>query len=231
MESVSKNEFIFVFDSSALLHLSTLNLHPKVVETLEDVIAKFAENGSIFIPQEVRDQLKIRLLKYKEAQQLSSFGNKLLDFLLPKFKVRKPLQECEKIVTCTVSKLDILEDFQKKLEAGDKECIFLSLELSRTKKDKIVFLVTDDWDIKNVGNKIFQTQFIGNIYFLHEFFCFTSSKSIMKMTKNDLLDVFTTIKSLVKKGEWIKEIESIIRSVNEFLCPYKCETKKCSTVV
>ena len=170
-------------------------------------------NVNIYIPyavlEELRDQCKKGMIDHEKI---------IWYFLNQEVIVHNINEDLEKWCNDVLKRTNI--DIQK-LYKTDKHCIYLSLQLSRKKGIKIVFLVTDDLEMYEVSKVIFQKQCIGIVYLTAQFLIFLLTRKLMPFTLSEIYDYILRMYRDYN-GEFRDKIEKYLEEISRCLCPYSC---------
>ena len=121
-------------------------------------------------------------------------------------------------------------NFLKLKTTADKQCLTLALQLSRHNKYKLrnIYLVTDDTELYNIAEDIFNNQFIGKTYSSYHLLVFFSVRRIFRIAKSSLLDILVSFSNIYKRTPKFKEIQKLMDNVRKIICPHGCKYRsKC----
>lgn len=121
-------------------------------------------------------------------------------------------------------------DFLKLKTNADKQCLTLALQLSRHNEYKLrnICLVTDDTELYNIAEDIFNNQFIGKTYSSYHLLVFFSVRRIFRIAKSSLLDILISFSNIYERTQKLEEIQKLMDKVRRIICPYGCRYRsKC----
>jgi hypothetical protein len=210
----SKGLWMFILDTSAFR-----NLFDVKVEYGESVLLKLLDSCELCIPIAVREEISEDLERGefacsgKEKEEIGMILKNTRTLNFPEIE-----KECYNVLKRTHLK------FQGLRKKADKQCVSLSLQLSRHEKYRFrgICLITDDTELFDIAQAILSKQFIGNTYFSFQILVFLSARRILRMTKFNLVDLLNNILVSYKKFEKAKEIRELLKEVINNICPYSC---------
>ena len=210
--ATNKGSWMFVLDTSAFRNLFDIKLKA------ESLLLKLLDVCELCMPIAVREEISEDVKKgefassRKEEEEIRMIlkDTRILSF--PEIE-----KKCYKVLKRTDLKI---QGLRKK---ADRQCVSLSLQLSRHEKYRFrcIYLITDDIELFNIAQGILSRQFIGTTYFSFQMLVFLSVRRILGITKSNLVDLLNNILVSYKKFEKAKEVRNNI-------CPFNCEYRsKC----
>jgi len=211
----SKGSWMFILDTSAFRNLFDVKL-----EDGESVLLKLLDACELCIPIAVREEVSEDLEKgefacsVKEKEEIGIILKNTRTLNFPEIE-----KECYNVLKRTHLK------FQGLRKKADKQCVSLSLQLSRHEKYRFrsIYLITDDAELFNIAQAILSKQFIGNTHFSFQVLIFLSVRRILRITKSRLVDLLNEILAGYERIEKTKEVRELLKEVRNNICPYNCE--------
>ena len=218
--TTNKGSWMFILDTSAFRNLFNAKL-----KNDESILLKLLDVCELCLPVAVREEIFEDVKKRefacsrKEKEEIGMILKNARTLSFPEIE-----KECYKLLKRTDLKI---QGLRKK---ADKQCISLSLQLSRHGKYRFrcIYLITDDIELFNIAQGILSRQFIGNTYFSFQILVFLSVRRILRITKSNLVDLLNNIFVRYKKFEKAKEVLELLKELRNNICPFNCEYRsKC----
>jgi len=212
--TANKDLSMFVLDTSAFRRLFEVKLGND-----ESVLLKLLDICELCIPVEVKDEISDDLkagefaCSGKEKNEIGMILKNTRTLSFPEIE-----KECYRVLKGTDPKFQALQK-------ADKQCVSLSLQLSRHEKYRFrsIYLITDDTELFDIAQGVLSRQFIGNVYFSFQILVFLFVRRILRMTKFNLVNLLTSIQASYKKPEKANEVRELIEDVRKNICPYGCD--------
>lgn len=217
--TTNKSSWMFVLDTSAFRNMFDVKLKD------ESLLLKLLDVCELCMPVAVKEEISEDLKKgefassRKEEEEITMILKNTRTLSFPKIE-----KKCYKVIKRT----DL--NFQGLRKKADKQCVSLSLQLSRHEKYRFrcIYLITDDTELFNIAQGILRRQFAGNTYFFFQTLVFLSVRRVLRITRSNLVDLLNNILANYKKIEKAKEVTELIKEVRKNICPYSCKFRaKC----
>lgn len=211
MESVlATGKPLLILDTNAFWHLFQIRIDDE--SALLKIVNIYETYIPIHVKEEIEEDIKSKKFEFLEdherevRQILKIVGSK--DF-------REMEEECLKILKSSVI------EFRGISKPADKECISLSLQLSRHKEYKYatIFLVTDEKKLLEIANRIFNEQLIGSIFSSYKILIYLSVRGVLLISHSKLVDILRFMKNFYEESLQ-KELDEVIKKK---FCPYSCD--------
>lgn len=217
--TTDKGSWMFVLDTSAFRNLFDVKLKD------ESLLLKLLDVCELCMPIAVREEISEDVKKGefassgKEEEEIRMILKNTRTLSFPEIEKR-----CYKVL----KRADL--KFQELRKKADRQCVSLSLQLSRHEKYRFrcICLITDDTELFNIAQGILSRQFIGTIKFSFQMLVFLSVRRSLRITKSNLVDLLDNILVSYKKFEKAKEVRTLLKEVRDNICPFNCEYRsKC----